>query len=195
VLARWCWNASGQQSGIGGELRYSEIVTYREAHAILIEHFRDHAEALKAVGLEGYAVPEKPTTPDLEELVRSNVDAYNRRDFDAVFATYSQHAVWDTSSVGLGVYEGRDRVRAFLEDWIAPYEDFEAELEEVRDLGNGVVFYVLRHRGRPAGGGGLVDLRHGYTAVWADGLFEGAIVHVDIDEGRAAAERLAEERR
>ena len=52
VLARWCWNASGQQSGIGGELRYSEVVTYREAHAILIEHFRDHAEALKAVGLE-----------------------------------------------------------------------------------------------------------------------------------------------
>ena len=27
VLARWCWTASGQHSGIGGELRYSEIVT------------------------------------------------------------------------------------------------------------------------------------------------------------------------
>jgi hypothetical protein len=65
------------------------------------------------------------------------------------------------------VYEGRDAVRAFFEDWIAPYEDFEAELEEVRDLGNGVVFYVLRWRGRP-GGSGLVDLRHGYTAVWAE---------------------------
>jgi ketosteroid isomerase-like protein len=52
VLARWCWNASGQQSGIGGELRYSEIVTYREGRAILIEHFRDHEQALKAVGLE-----------------------------------------------------------------------------------------------------------------------------------------------
>jgi ketosteroid isomerase-like protein len=52
VLARWCWNTRGQHSGIGGELRYSEIVTYREGRIILIEHFRDHAEALKAVGLE-----------------------------------------------------------------------------------------------------------------------------------------------
>jgi len=52
VLARWCWKTRGQHSGIGGELRYSEIVTYRAGRVILIEHFRDHAEALKAVGLE-----------------------------------------------------------------------------------------------------------------------------------------------
>jgi ketosteroid isomerase-like protein len=52
VLARWCWNTRGQHSGIGGELRYSEIVTYREGRAILVEHFSDHAVALKAVGLE-----------------------------------------------------------------------------------------------------------------------------------------------
>src|ERR1700716_374943 len=52
VLARWCWSTRGQHSGIGGELRYSEIVTYREGRAILIEHFRDHEQALKAVGLE-----------------------------------------------------------------------------------------------------------------------------------------------
>jgi ketosteroid isomerase-like protein len=51
VLARWCWNTRGQHSGIGGELRYSEIVTYRKGHTILIEHFRDHEQALKAVGL------------------------------------------------------------------------------------------------------------------------------------------------
>ena len=52
VLARWCWNTRGERSGIGGELRYSEIVTYREGRAILVEHFRDHEQALKAVGLE-----------------------------------------------------------------------------------------------------------------------------------------------
>ena len=52
VLARWCWNTRGQHSGVGGELRYSEIVTYRESRAVLIEHFRDHDQALKAVGLE-----------------------------------------------------------------------------------------------------------------------------------------------
>jgi ketosteroid isomerase-like protein len=33
VLARWCWNTRGRHSGIGGELRYSEIVTFREGRA------------------------------------------------------------------------------------------------------------------------------------------------------------------
>jgi hypothetical protein len=43
--------------------------------------------------------------------------------------------------VGLGVYEGRCGLRAYFDDWIAPFEDFvEAELEEVRDLGNEVIF-------------------------------------------------------
>jgi hypothetical protein len=49
VLARWRWNASGQFGGIGGELRYSEIVTYREGRIILVEHFRDHEQALEAL--------------------------------------------------------------------------------------------------------------------------------------------------
>ena len=61
VLARWCWNTRGQRSGIGGELRYSEIVTYRDGRAILIEHFRDHEEALKAVGLEEEAPTARQT--------------------------------------------------------------------------------------------------------------------------------------
>ncbi len=52
VLARWCWKTRGELSRIGGELRYSEIVTYRGGRIILIEHFRDQSEALKAVGLE-----------------------------------------------------------------------------------------------------------------------------------------------
>jgi ketosteroid isomerase-like protein len=52
VLVRWRWNTRGQHSGIGGELRYSEIVTFREGRAILIEHFRDHEQALKALRLD-----------------------------------------------------------------------------------------------------------------------------------------------
>jgi ketosteroid isomerase-like protein len=53
VLGRWCWKTVGQHSGIGGELRYSEIVTYRAGLAILIEHFRDHQQALEALEMRG----------------------------------------------------------------------------------------------------------------------------------------------
>ncbi len=52
VVVRNRWTVQGLQSGFGGDLRWSEIITYREGRAVFIEMFRDHAEALKAVGLE-----------------------------------------------------------------------------------------------------------------------------------------------
>jgi len=52
VLVRLCWFVRGQQSDAQGELRYSELNTYREGRMILCEFFLDHADALKAVGLE-----------------------------------------------------------------------------------------------------------------------------------------------
>jgi hypothetical protein len=52
VLVRWCWSTRGERSGVGGELRYSEIVTYREGRVILVEHFRDHEQALEALRLQ-----------------------------------------------------------------------------------------------------------------------------------------------
>jgi ketosteroid isomerase-like protein len=42
----------GDRSGIEGDVRYSEIATYREGRVILIELFLEREQALKAVGLE-----------------------------------------------------------------------------------------------------------------------------------------------
>jgi ketosteroid isomerase-like protein len=139
-------------------------------------------------------MPEESTTPDLEELLRRSVEAVNERDYDRAMTIFAPGAVSDTSPIGLGAYEGREAVREFFEDWIGTFEEWEVELEEVRDLGNGVVFYVQVHRGRPSGGTGFIELRHGYTATWAHGLVEVIVVQADIDEARAAAERLAQER-
>ena len=137
---------------------------------------------------------ERSTTPDLVERLRRSVDALNRRDFDAALAMYARDAAWDTSPVGLGIYDGRDVMREFFEDWVGTFEDFAVELEEVRNLDNGVAFFVLVHRGRPAGSSGLADLRQSYTAIFADGLITRVTVRNDIDQARAAAERLAESR-
>jgi hypothetical protein len=67
-------------------------------------------------------------------------------------------------------------------------------LEEVRDLGNGVTFGVVRQQGRLVGGSGHAHLRHAAVHVWVDGVIARGITGPDIDEVRAAAERLAEER-
>ena len=90
-------------------------------------------------------------------------------------------------------FEGRAAIRSFIEDWFGAYEELKFGLEEVRDLGKGVVFAVVTQNGRPVGGAGHVRQREGWVYVWVGGLITQFTVS-DIDEARAAAERLAEER-
>jgi ketosteroid isomerase-like protein len=52
VLVRVCWFIRGQHSDAQGEMRYSELNTFREGRLILSEFFLEHEQALKAVGRE-----------------------------------------------------------------------------------------------------------------------------------------------
>jgi ketosteroid isomerase-like protein len=52
ALIRPCWFIRGQHSDAKGEMRYSELNTYREGRLILSEFFLEHEQALKALGLE-----------------------------------------------------------------------------------------------------------------------------------------------
>ena len=140
-------------------------------------------------------MPEESTTPDLEELARQGIDAISRRDFDAVLARYMPDAVWVVASLGMAeTFEGREAIRGVLEDAVAPYDDYKVVLEEFRDLGNGVTFNVQLARGRPTGSSVFVEQRVAWVTVWTDGLIERSSIYTDIDEARAAAERLAKER-
>jgi ketosteroid isomerase-like protein len=137
---------------------------------------------------------DESTTPDLVELVRAGADAFNRRDLDAGMCFFAPDAVYDTSSVGIGTFEGADAIRRHLGEWFDNYEEYEFRLEEVHDLGNGVTFEVVRHHGRVAASDAAVQERWSYTGLWEAGVISRMIVRADIDEARAAAERLAKER-
>jgi ketosteroid isomerase-like protein len=139
-------------------------------------------------------VSQEPTTLDPLKAIRESIEALNRRDPSAAAVIWSPDGKFDLSPLGLGVFEGRQAIRGFLEDWLAPYADVKLELSELRDLGNGVTFHAVRQRGQPARGTGVVELHHAYPATWAHGLIERATAYPDIDEARAAAERLAQER-
>jgi ketosteroid isomerase-like protein len=142
-------------------------------------------------------MPEESTTPDLVELTRQANDALSRRDIDAYVGFFAPGGVWDASQPGVGVFEGRAAIRAFLEDWLALYEDFEIELAEILDLGHGVVFSVSHQTARLMGSEGSVRETYASTAtneVGLEGLAARVVLAQDIDEARAAAERLAEER-
>ena len=136
-------------------------------------------------------MPEDSTTPDLVERARGLVGALDRCDIDTVVSFHAPGAVLEAA---VGRFEGVAAMRGFIEDWLANYEEFAATLEEVRDLGNGVTFSVIRQQGRLVGSSGHVQLRNAMVNVWVDGVITRTITGPDIDEARAAAECLAQER-
>ena len=137
---------------------------------------------------------EESTTPDLVELARRSVESAGKRDLDAIMAFFTPDAVWDASPMGIGTFEGQAAVRGFVEDWLSSYEDWELQMAEVHDLGNGVTFGVLVQRGRLVGSSGEVELRYAAVDEWQDGKIARITNYTDIDEARVAAERLAQER-
>ena len=140
------------------------------------------------------AMPEEPTTPDLEETLRRIVAAYQSHDFDGALSIWAAEGIWGAASLGIGVLEGREATHDFLEDWLRAYEDYEQVIEEFRDLGNGVTFTALLQKGPPVGSAGYVQLQYAIVGTWRGGLVKWGTFYTDIDETRAAAGRLAHDR-
>jgi ketosteroid isomerase-like protein len=113
---------------------------------------------------------EESTTPGPAELFRQGFEALDRRDFDAVMSTYTPGAVFDVSALGIGSFEGRETIRRHFEDWRAPYEEYETDLEECRDVGNGVVFAVALQTGRAPLGAGRIQQRPAFVSEWVEGV-------------------------
>src|SRR5256714_9118861 len=139
-------------------------------------------------------MPEESTTPDLLEHVGRAFEAANRRDLDAVASSFAEDATFDGRAFLGDHFEGRAAIRSLLEEWFGTYEELEFGLEEVRDLGKGVVFAVVIQNGRPVSSAGHVRQREGWVFVWVRGSIERFTTYGDINEARAAAERLAQER-
>src|SRR5215471_15803850 len=137
---------------------------------------------------------EEPATPDPAELTRLQVDAVNRRDFDALLPYASPNLVYDTTPSGFGVYEGIAAIREFVEGYWETFDELSFELEEFVDLGNGVTFAVNRQHAVPRGSSAGVQAREAHVTEWKDGLAMRITVYSDIDEARAVAERLAGQR-
>ena len=136
---------------------------------------------------------EESATPDLVALMRGLSDAPS---IEETIRYYAPDAVYDMSKLGMGVFEGRPAIRAFLDDWETRYEDLQDEVQEIVDLGRGVVFLDARISAHVVGSPAhaRVNARYGYVFVWVGGKVTRATPYSDIEEARAAAERLAVER-
>jgi ketosteroid isomerase-like protein len=135
---------------------------------------------------------EESTTPDLVELVQRVVDAVHARDFEAVQNAYAPNAVLDILQLG-ATFEGHLAIRGFYEDWAATFPGWKQEVQEILDLGDGIGIAVVAQAGHPGDSTGWVTQRYAAVATLAAGLIDRQSNYADIDEARAAAERLAEE--
>ena len=138
---------------------------------------------------------EESTTPDSFKSMRRTMAAFSRGDFDAQMSVYAPDAVLDMSARGLGIFEGLTAIRGFWEDYYRSFEELRFELEEALDLGDGVVFAIVCQDARPAGSDARVRTREAWVSVWDGGVFMRGWSYSDTDDARAAAERLAKERR
>ena len=137
-------------------------------------------DARRAVSQEG---------SDLLQRTRRAYAALNRRDFDAVIEIFGPDSVWDVSRWGLGAHAGPEAIRRFLGDWFGSLEEYEVEIEEMLDLGSGVIYAIVVQTARRAGSQRHLRLRSAPVFVWVDGVVARLTLYPDIDEGHAAAER------
>ena len=138
-------------------------------------------------------MPERSTSPDLIELTHRAYACLNGRDLDAFVGLLGGSCVYDLSRFDLGSYTGPEAIRRFYEEWIAPLHEFGVAVDDIRDLGNGVICATQAgHRGHDPHFS--LELGGGVVGVWENGKLARMTVYPDIDEARAAAERLAESR-
>ena len=82
------------------------------------------------------------------DLVRRQIEAYNRRDFDEIrrFNHPDVEVDW-TASRGLAptVYRGNDEVMAFYGDFFAMFDDIRIEADRFIDAGDAVVVPNAAH--------------------------------------------------
>lgn len=140
-------------------------------------------------------MPEEPTTRDLVELNQGLVAAWNRRDIGAVMSFFAPDAVWERPlAPGDEDLRGLAAIRGWLEESFPPYAEWNMEVQELVDLGNGVAFSVAVQKGRLVGSSGFVQARIASVVLREGDVIVRIASYLDLDEARTAAKRLAEER-
>lgn len=76
------------------------------------------------------------------ELVRRGIEAYNKRDLDAMFREWASDAVVDWSNsrgVDAHVFRGIDQIRAFTESFFETFTEARIEAVDILEIEPGVL--------------------------------------------------------
>jgi ketosteroid isomerase-like protein len=105
------------------------------------------------------------------ELVRPIYEAFNHRDWNALFRDADPQFAFTYHNVGTdaGIRRGREEVLAFAEEYGGAFEELLWEPEEFFDRDDRVVVFVSV-RSRPRGGGVDLVVRNGHLWTIRDGV-------------------------
>ena len=96
------------------------------------------------------------------ERIRLAIEAFNRRDVDAMLRWNDPDVVYQTAIASMegeeGVYHGHEGVRQWNRDLDEAVEDLHGELDELYDLGGGRYLGAGRFHGRGKGSGAEFDV-------------------------------------
>ena len=122
------------------------------------------------------------------EIVRSVGEAFNRRDWDAMFRDQHPDVELTTPPRGpnAGTYRGREECQGFWQDLLAAFEAWSVEREEHFESGDQVVV-VAKNRVQPKGTGAEIELRNGLLFTIRDGKIVSVRIFAEPEEALEAA--------
>ena len=127
---------------------------------------------------------------DKVEVAKRAVDAYNRRDVDAIFAELATPDFeWYPATVTAldgGGYRGREGIEKFSAETRETWEELQVLPEEFRDLGDRVLL-LGRLKGRGKGSGAPVDTPFASILEFRGDRIWRQRVYLDRAEGLRAA--------
>jgi ketosteroid isomerase-like protein len=121
------------------------------------------------------------------EVVRSNLEAAKRRDWDALFRNQHPDVELRTPpGINAGTYRGREECQGFWEDLASAFKTISVEPERLVDSGDQVVAVVRSHL-QPKGSSGEIELRTGFLWTFRDGKVASLRLFAKPEEALEAA--------
>ena len=119
------------------------------------------------------------------ELAKRVIDAFNRRDVDAIFECVNPDVEWfPAMSVTFGGgLRGREGIESYVREVGDTWEEYRVVVQDLRDIADERVLALSRIEGRGAGSGGLVDAQMGQVFDFRDGRI--ARVRTYLDHSKA----------
>jgi ketosteroid isomerase-like protein len=124
------------------------------------------------------------------KVVRQMYKAFHSGDIDGALGHFDPNVLVDASKArpdNVAIGRGHERLMQIVTSWMTAWKDWREEIEQIRDLGNGMVLVLSVQRGRGKGSGIEVEARWAVVYELAAGVITSMRIYQRSDEALRAA--------